>query len=156
VSSEAISYSYDRAELRSILRAFKAMDEQAIDEAKRESNALATYAANEIKVAALGREVAATAVQRVAEGVRISKSSKVGEFSYGFASQRFSGGGTTQILWPGLEFGSNRFKQFPRRTPTKGRGNSGYFIYPTLRKIQPELVRQWEEAFSRILKEWDN
>jgi hypothetical protein len=155
VSSEAISYSYDRAELRSILRAFKAMDEQAIDEAKRESNALATYAANEIKVAALGREVAATAVQRVAEGVRISKSSKVGEFSYGFASQRFSGGGTTQILWLGLEFGSNRFKQFPRRTPTKGRGNSGYFIYPTLRKIQPELVRQWEEAFSRILKEWD-
>ena len=155
MSSEAISYSYDRAELRSILRAFKAMDEQAIDEAKRESNALATYAANEIKVAALGREVAATAVQRVAEGVRISKSSKVGEFSYGFASQRFSGGGTTQILWPGLEFGSNRFKQFPRRTPTKGRGNSGYFIYPTLRKIQPELVRQWEEAFSRILKEWD-
>jgi hypothetical protein len=156
VSSEAISYSYDRAELRSILKAFKAMDEQAIDEAKRESNALATYAANEIKVAALGREVAATAVQRVADGVRISKSSKVGEFSYGFASQRFSGGGTTQILWPGLEFGSNRFKQFPRRTPTKGRGNSGYFIYPTLRKIQPELVRQWEEAFSRILKEWDN
>jgi hypothetical protein len=155
VSSEAISYSYDRAELRSILRAFKAMDEQAIDEAKRESNALATYAANEIKVAALGREVAATSVQRVADGVRISKSSKVGEFSYGFASQRFSGGGTTQILWPGLEFGSNRFKQFPRRTPTKGRGNSGYFIYPTLRKIQPELVRQWEEAFSRILKEWD-
>ena len=154
MSSEAISYSYDRVELRSILRAFKAMDEQAIDEAKRESNALATYAANEIKVAALGREVAATAVQRVAEGVRISKSSKVGEFSYGFASQRFSGGGTTQILWPGLEFGSNRFKQFPRRTPTKGRGNSGYFIYPTLRKIQPELVRQWEEAFSRILKEW--
>ena len=156
MSSEAISYSYDRAELRSILKAFKAMDEQAIDEAKRESNALATYAANEIKVAALGREVAATAVQRVADGVRISKSSKVGEFSYGFASQRFSGGGTTQILWPGLEFGSNRFKQFPRRTPTKGRGNSGYFIYPTLRKIQPELVRQWEEAFSRILKEWDN
>jgi hypothetical protein len=155
VSSEAISYSYDRAELRSILKAFKAMDEQAIDEAKRESNALATYAANEIKVAALGREVAATAVQRVADGVRISKSSKVGEFSYGFASQRFSGGGTTQILWPGLEFGSNRFKQFPRRTPTKGRGNSGYFIYPALRKIQPELIAKWEDAFSKIVKEWD-
>ena len=154
MAGEAVTYSYDRSELRSILKAFKAMDEAAVEEAKKESNALATYAANEIKVAALGRQVAATAVRRVADGVRISKSSKIGEFSYGFASQRFSGGGTTQILWAGLEFGSNRFKQFPRRTPTKGRGNSGYFIYPTLRKIQPELVRQWEEAFSRIVREW--
>ena len=153
MASESISYN--RAELRGILAAFKAMDEEAIDQAKTESNALATYAANEIKVAALGRQVSASAVRRVAEGVRISKSSKIGEFSYGFASQRFSGGGTTQILWPGLEFGSNRYRQFPKRTPSKGRGNSGYFIYPTLRRIQPELVRQWEEAFSKILKKWD-
>ena len=154
VQNEPISY--DRAELRSIVKAFKAMDDESIDQAKRASNALATYAADKIKATAYGRTVAAEAVRRVAEGVRVSKSSKIGEFSYGFASQRFSGGGTTQILWPGLEFGSNRYSQFPRRTPTKGRGNAGYFIYPTLRKIQPELVRQWEDAFSTILKKWDD
>ena len=147
--------SYDRRELRSIITAFKAMDDEAIEQAKSESSALATYAANEIKRTALGRQVSGEAVRRVAEGVRISKSSKIGEFSYGFASQRFSGGGTTQMLWPGLEFGSNRYRQFPKRTPNKGRGNAGYFIYPTLRRIQPELVRQWEEAFSKILKKWD-
>lgn len=147
--------SYDKAELRSIIRAFKAMDDEAIAAAKEGSNALATFAAGEIKQAAYGRQVAATAVRRVAEGVRVSKSSKVGEFSYGFASQRFSGGATTQILWPGLEFGSSRFRQFPRRSPRLGRGAAGYFIYPTLRKIQPELVRKWEEGFSYILKEWD-
>ena len=147
--------SYDRAELRSIVKAFKAMDDEAVDQAKRTSNALATFAADKIKATAYGRTVASEAVRRVAEGVRVSKSSKIGEFSYGFAGQRFSGGGTTQILWPGLEFGSNRFKQFPRRTPNRGRGNSGYFIYPTLRQIQPQLVRQWEDAFSKILKEWD-
>jgi hypothetical protein len=147
--------SYDRAELRSIVKAFKAMDDEAVNQAKRASNALATFAADKIKATAYGRTVASEAVRRVAEGVRVSKSSKIGEFSYGFAGQRFSGGGTTQILWPGLEFGSNRFKQFPRRTPNRGRGNSGYFIYPTLRQIQPELVRQWEDAFSKILKEWD-
>ena len=146
--------SYDRAELRSIVKAFKAMDDEAVDQAKRASNALATFAADKIKATAYGRTVASEAVRRVAEGVRVSKSSKIGEFSYGFAGQRFSGGGTTQILWPGLEFGSNRFKQFPRRTPNRGRGNSGYFIYPTLRQIQPELVRQWEDAFSQILKKW--
>ena len=147
--------SYDRAELRSIVKAFKAMDDEAVDQAKRTSNALATFAADKIKATAYGRTVASEAVRRVAEGVRVSKTSKIGEFSYGFAGQRFSGGATTQILWPGLEFGSNRFRQFPRRTPNKGRGNSGYFIYPTLRQIQPQLVRQWENAFSTILKEWD-
>ena len=146
--------TYDRSELRDILKAFKAMDEQAIQEARTESSALATYAANQIKVSALGRTVAGAGVRRVAEGVRISKSSKIGEFSYGFASQRFSGGATTQKLWAGLEFGSNRYRQFPRRTPNRGSGNSGYFIYPTLRKIQPELVRKWEEAFAAIVKKW--
>lgn len=146
--------TYDRAELRDLLKAFKAMDDQAVQEARTESSALATYAANQIKVSALGRQVASAGVRRVAEGVRISKSSKIGEFSYGFASERFSGGGTTQKLWAGLEFGSNRYRQFPRRTPNRGRGNSGYFIYPTLRKIQPELVRKWEEAFATILKKW--
>ena len=148
--------TYDRRELRSIISAFKAMDDESVEAAKRESSALATYAANEIRRTSLSRTVSGEAVRRVADGVRVSKSSKIGEFSYGFASQRFSGGGTTQILWPGLEFGSNRYRQFPRRTPAKGRGNAGYFIYPTLRRIQPELIRQWQEAFDRILKKWDN
>ena len=148
--------TYDRRELRSIISAFKAMDDESVEAAKRESSALATYAANEIRKTSISRTVSGEAVRRVADGVRVSKSSKIGEFSYGFVSQRFSGGGTTQILWPGLEFGSNRYRQFPRRTPAKGRGNAGYFIYPTLRKIQPELIRQWQEAFDRILKKWDN
>ena len=148
--------TYDRRELRSIISAFKAMDDESVEAAKRESSALATYAANEIRRTSLSRTVSGEAVRRVADGVRVSKSSKIGELSYGFASQRFSGGGTTQILWPGLEFGSNRYRQFPRRTPAQGRGNAGYFIYPTLRKIQPELIKQWQEAFDRILKKWDN
>jgi len=147
--------SYDRQELRSIISAFKGMSEQAIQEAKKESSALAEYAAAKIKDKAATRTVSPVAAQRIASGVKISKSSKIGEFSYGFASQKFSGGGTTRDLLYGMEFGSNRFKQFPSRTPVKGRGNSGYFIYSTLREIQPDLVKQWEEAFSRILKEYD-
>ena len=146
--------SYDKRELRSIITAFKAMDAAAITEARTQPSALALYAANEIKAYSITRTFGQAAVNRIADGVRISKSSKIGEFSYGFASQRFSGGGTTQKLWAGYEFGSNRYPQFPRRTPNRGRGNSGYFIYPTLRKIQPELVRKWEEAFDTILKKW--
>lgn len=153
MASEAISY--DRAELRKITGAFKAMSQEAIDASRRESSALAEFASDQIKIAASGRQVANKVARRIADGVVISKSSKIGEFSYGFARQKFSGGGTTQSLWAGMEFGSNRFKQFPSRTPRENKGNAGYFIYPTLRQIQPQLVRQWEEAFSKIVKEYD-
>ena len=147
--------AFDKKELRSVIGAFKAMDSQATDEAKKMGYELAQYAAQEVRKAALTRTVNATAVRRIADGVRVSKTSKVGEFSYGFASQRFSGGGTTKELWRGFEFGSNRFRQFPTRTPrSTGRGNLGYFIYPTLRRIQPQLVSQWAESFDRILKKW--
>lgn len=147
--------SYDRKELRAVISAFKAMSDEAVDAAKKESSALAEFAADKIKGAAATRQVSGIAASRIASGVRISKSSKVGEFSYGFASQRFSGGATTRDLWAGMEFGSNRFKQFPNRTPSLGGGNAGYFIYPTLRAIQPQLIKQWEEAFSKIVKEFD-
>ncbi len=131
------------------------MDDEATDQAKRESSALAQYAANEVRAYGITRTFGQAVVDRITSGVRVSKSSKIGELSYGFASQRFSGGASTKDLWAGYEFGANRYPQFPRRTPRKGRGNAGYFIYPALRKIQPELVKKWEEAFSKILKEWD-
>lgn len=146
--------SYDRAELRRITSAFKAMDQESIDQARQESSALAQYAADQIKISASKRVVSGIAAKRIADGVRVSKSSKIGELSYGFASQKFSGGATTKDLWGGMEFGSNRFKQFPRRTPRKSKGNSGYFIYPTLRQIQPYLVRQWEVAFDKIVSKF--
>lgn len=153
MATEAISY--DRRELRGIISAFKAMSDEAVAQAKVVSSALAEFAAGKIKETANTRQISGIAARRIADGVKISKSSKVGEFSYGFASQKFSGGGTTRDLLYGMEFGSNRYKQFPNRTPQKGRGSAGYFIYPTLRQIQPQLVQQWEEAFSKILKEYD-
>ena len=152
--ADELPISYDKRELRSIITAFKAMDDEAVSQAKRESSALATYAANEIKAYGLTRTFGQEAVRRITTGVKVSASSKIGEFSYGFASQRFSGGGSTQKLWAGYEFGSNKFKQFPILSGKQGRGSKGWFIYPTLREIQPEIIAQWENAFDRILKEW--
>jgi hypothetical protein len=152
MASETIAYN--RQDLRNVLKAFKAMDDQATEEARKESAALATYASEQIKQTAATRTKSGKAVVRVADGVRISKSSKIGEFRYGFATQKFSGGASTQTLWGGLEFGSNKFKQFPSYSGRQGRGSRGWFIYPTLRRIQPELVNRWEQSFDRILKEW--
>ena len=151
MATDAITY--DKSDLRGIIKAFKAMDEQAVAQAKGVSNGLATYLQSKIKSTAAGRPN--NAAGRIADGSRVSKSSKIGEISFGFVSQKFSGGGTTQQLWGGYEFGSRKFKQFPiwsGRGP-KG-GSKGYFIYPTLRAEQPHIIAQWEAAFSKILKEW--
>ena len=154
--ADDLPITYDKGELRSIIAAFKAMDDEAIDAAKRESSALAQYAANEVKGYGITRTFGQAVVDRITSGVKVSKTSKIGEFSYGFASQRLSGGGSTKDVWAGYEFGSNRYRQFPRRTPRQNRGNSGYFIYPALRKIQPELIKKWEEAFSKIVGKWED
>ena len=146
--------AYNKSDLRDLYKAFKLMDEQASEEARTQSSALATYASEEIKTAARGRTKSGKVAQRVADGVSISKSSKIGEFRYGFARQKFSGGANTQTLWGGVEFGSNKFKQFPAYSGRQGRGSRGWFIYPTLRRVQPELINKWQEAFSRIIKEW--
>ena len=150
--SDNVEIAYDKADLRRITAAFKAMDSAAIDAAKRESSALASFAQGKIIQAA--NKTFNKADDRIAQGSRVSKSSKIGELSFGFASQKFSGGGTTQQLWGGYEFGSNKFKQFPIWSGKQGRGSKGWFIYPTLREIQPEIIAQWENAFDRILKEW--
>ena len=150
--SDKVEIAYDKADLRRITAAFKAMDSAAIDAAKRESSALASFAQGKIIQAA--NKTFNKADDRIAQGSRVSKSSQIGELSFGFASQKFSGGGTTQQLWGGYEFGSNKFKQFPIWSGKQGRGSKGWFIYPTLREIQPEIIAQWENAFDRILKEW--
>jgi hypothetical protein len=152
MASETIAYN--KNDLRDIYKAFKLMDDQATEEARSQSAALAYFASEEIKAAAKTRTKSGKVAQRVADGVSVSKSSKIGEFRYGFARQKFSGGATTQTLWGGVEFGSNKFKQFPAYSGRQGRGSRGWFIYPTLRRIQPELINKWEQAFDRIIKEW--
>ena len=90
--------AFDKAELKSIIYAFKGMDDEAVSKAKTVSNGLATYLQTKIISKAQGRNRAS---MRIADGSRVSKSSKIGEMSFGFASQKFSGGGTTQQLWGG-------------------------------------------------------
>jgi hypothetical protein len=151
MATEAISY--DKAELRAILRSFKAMDEEATNQARSQTSKLADFVRGKIISAASNSSN--KVAPKIAQGSKVSKSSKIGEISFGFASQKLSGGGTTQQLWGGNEFGSNKFKQFPIWSGKEGRGSRGWFIYPTLRSIQPDIVKRWEESFSTIIKKWN-
>ena len=143
----------DQTELRQVFKALKGMTDEAKDEAKRQSGALADFARSEIIQTA--NSIRSNKVAgRIAEGSRVKKSSRIGEIPYGFASQKFSGGASTKDIWGGSEFGSNKFKQFPVWSGREGRGSKGWFIYPTLRRIQPEIVAKWTASFDKILKEW--
>jgi hypothetical protein len=144
--------AYDKSDLRGVVTAFKAMDQEATAQAKIVSGGLATYVQG--KIVSAGNLRPNDAAKRIADGSRVSKSSKIGELSFGFASQKFSGGGTTQQLWGGYEFGSNKYKQFPLWSGREGRGSRGWFIYPTLRAEQPNIIAKWQNAFNTILKEW--
>jgi hypothetical protein len=146
--------SYDKNELRAIVRSFKAMDDEALAQAKEATSELATYVQSKIKATAATR-TRNLVDNRVADGSKVSKSSKVGEISFGYAGQKLSGGATTQQIWGGVEFGSNKYKQFPVWSGREGRGSRGWFIYPTLRSVQPEIVKKWEESFSKIVKEYN-
>jgi hypothetical protein len=143
----------DQTQLRAVFKALKNMDEEATAEAKRQSGALAEYARAEVIQTA--RSLQSNKVAgRIADGSKVKKSSRIGEITYGFASQKFSGGATTKDIWGGSEFGSNKFRQFPVWSGRQGRGSKGWFIYPTLRRIQPEIVARWTESFTKVLKEW--
>jgi hypothetical protein len=151
MATDAIALN--KSDLSKVFKALANMDKVAIDESKRVSGALADYARSEI-IQTAGKLQSRAVASRVATGSTVKKSSKIGEVKFGYASQRFSGGADTKQLWGGSEFGSNTFKQFPVWSGREGRGSKGYFIYPTLRKIQPYIVAEWTKSFNKILGEW--
>jgi hypothetical protein len=156
-----IKVEYDKSDLRIILKSFKAMDAEATEQGKKLGFELAEYLLGQIRSAAQSVQE-----QRIASTGRASKSSKIGEFQFGFQKQAFSGGAFTSRniessppygkgILAGVEFGSNRLANFRARTPkAKNGGNEGYFIFPTLRKNQTELIQRWERGFDKILKEF--
>jgi len=139
--------SYDKAELRAVIKSFKAMDDEATQQAKEVTSELAEYVKQKVILTSAQRNNRGSKI--IAEGASVRKSSKIGEISYGFARQKLSGGGTTQQVWGGYEFGSRKYKQFPTWS-----GKRGWFIYPTLKGVQPDIVKKWEQAFGKIIKEY--
>jgi hypothetical protein len=146
--------AFDGTELRQVYKAFSLLGDEAKAEARQTSNNLASYLQNQIAAKAATRIKGQKAINRIVSGSKVVKSSTTGEIKYGFASQRFSGGADTKMLWAGFEFGSNDLKQFPNWSGRQGRGSRGWFIYPTLRQEQKNIVAQWTRAFNKILDKW--
>ena len=158
---------YDKKELNQFARVLRNMSDIAVEETKRRVGELAERELSEIRNAAKSRGKVA---DRVAQGGKVKKSSLLGEISFGFASQKFSGGATTQFnnrkdpkgsrlgIGAGHEFGSNRYPQFPRWSGgmSKGAGSRGWFIYQTIRHLQPTIIKEFEDIILDIRKEFND
>jgi len=161
------SIAYDKRELNNIARVLRQMDETAVKETKRKVQELAQKELNEIRRVASSRGKVAN---RVAQGGKVKVSSLLGEISFGFAGQKFSGGATTQFntrndpkgsrtgIGAASEFGSKNYPQFPRWSGPmpKGAGSRGWFIYPTIRHLQPTIIKEFEEIILEIRKDWSD
>ena len=161
------SIFYSQKELRDIARVLRSMSETAVAESKRRIQELAQKELTSIRAVAAGRGKVA---QRIAEGGKVKKSSLLGEIQFGFAGQKFSGGATTQFntrndppgarrgIGAATEFGSKRYPQFPAWSGPmpKGPGSRGWFIYPTVRALQPTIIKEFEDVVLDIKKEWDS
>jgi hypothetical protein len=148
-------------------KVMRTMSDIAVEETKRRVGELAQRELNEIRSIASSRGKVA---DRVAQGGKVKKSSLLGEISFGFAGQKFSGGATTQFntrndakgnrlgIGAAAEFGSNKYAQFPRWSGPmpKGPGSRGWFIYPTIRHLQPTIIKEFEDIILAIRKEFDS
>jgi hypothetical protein len=155
----------DLRDLRGLLKALNAMDDASKKALKDDVASISAWTAGAIKMAAyVGAPMPAqTAI--VASTVRANKD-RIPNVTIGGSRGRASGGANAGILLFGNEFGSDRNTfgsagnfpsggyKFPARTPREGRGNKGYWIFPTLKALQPEITRRWKAAVGTVYGEW--
>jgi hypothetical protein len=149
-------------EIRALFKVLNEMDAESKTELKEKVKGIAGWVAEDIKRAAASAPMTAQAM-RVAKTVRANKD-RVPSVTIGGSRIKFSGGAVSGDVLYGSEFGAdptsqsgkfpNGGRRFPYRSPQRGQGSEGYWIYPTLRANQPRITREWHEAVDNVLDNW--
>jgi hypothetical protein len=140
----------DDRNINSALRkATKNMTQELVKEIKRNAYVHPYYPAQAVKVASTAKVL----------------SDRVPKISVGKGRGRiFSGGARAGDVLFGNEFGANtngvgnsnfnKGRRFPPKSPrgSKGRGNAGWFIFPTIRANERYLRDQWLKMADQLLK----
>ena len=155
---ETISIKVADKDIFAILRTFKVMDKMASDDLR----GVAQDLANEIKDAIIvrasfaqdinGKDISRQAVA-VAKSIRVERD-RIPKIAIGGSSVVTSSGTRAGTLVFGVEFGSYNRKNLPKRSPKVGSGNSGYFIFPTLKIMQKTISDKWVAGVGKIADEW--
>lgn len=153
------------ADINAIRKTFKNMDEIAQNDMNRAAQQIAIEAAS-----AVGSALQSTPQgQALARSIKVSPKSKTPFFTVGGSSVKLRNGTPVGAIALGVEFGAYQdkprkrkgkstnyvgYRQFQPRSPREGKGNAGYFIFPTLKALQPEITRRWVQEVDRIRREW--
>lgn len=161
----SITIKPDLGDYRGLLKALSVMDKEAQGTLKNNVHSISSWVAGGIKTSGyVGARFPAQAAI-VAATVRPARD-RVPTIYVGGLKGRASGGANAGQLLFGNEFGGERNAKgslsafpnggfrFPERTAREGRGNKGYWIFPTLKVMQPEIKRRWQEACVEVLDNW--
>jgi hypothetical protein len=155
----------DLRDLRQLLSALNKMDDKSKKALKDDVASISGWTAGAIKMAGYVGSPMPAQTAIVAATVRANKD-RIPNVTIGGSRGRVSGGANAGQLLFGNEFGSDRNTfgskgnfpnggyKFPQRTPREGRGNKGYWIFPTLKALQPEITRRWKAAVGQVFGEW--
>ena len=159
-----ITVKPDLSDYRGLLKAISVMDKEAQGALKNEVASISKWTAQGMIYASYGAQMPAQAAI-VAATIRPARD-RVPTVYIGGAKGRASGGANAGQLLFGNEFGGERNAKgslsafpnggfrFPERTAREGRGNKGYWIFPSLKAMQPEIRRRWLTAVNKVMDNW--
>lgn len=161
----SITVRPDLKDYRGLLKALNLMDKEAQVALKDDVYAISSWTAKSIQQAGYAHPYYPKQARIVAASVQPSRD-RVPTVRVGGSKGRVSGGANAGQLLFGNEFGGNRNAygtqsafpnggyKFPPRTAREGRGNAGYWIFPTLKAMQPEIKKRWLTAVNQVMDNW--
>jgi hypothetical protein len=152
--AKAISLIPVDKEYKSLLRAFGKMDDIAKNDMKKIAQDLAERGAAYAKGSASRSPYNPKQAVAVAESIKVSKSDKAPSFSIGGRQKVGASAFSAGYVIMGSEFGSKQYKQFPRRSPSQGRGNRGWWLYPAMSRFQPTIAKEWLAGYEKVRDAW--
>jgi hypothetical protein len=155
----------DLQDYRALLKALNLMEKESQDTLKDDVYAISSWVAKGIKQAANVHQYYPDQARIVAATIRPARD-RVPTIYVGGTKGRASGGANAGQLLFGNEFGGDRnakgnlsaFKKggyrFPPRTDREGRGNKGYWIFPTLKDMQSDIFKMWKKTVTNVMDNW--
>ncbi len=152
--AKAITIKPVDREYKGLLRTFGKMDDIAKNDMKKIAQDLAERGGNYAKGAASRAPYNVRQALAVADSIKISKSDKAPSFSIGGRNKVGASAFSAGYVIMGNEFGSKQYKQFPKRSPSQGRGNRGWWLYPAMSRFQPTIAKEWLKGYEMIRDAW--
>jgi hypothetical protein len=152
--------------LNETLRAFRGLDKDAQKAVRDEVQKVANLLAREVASAGKSRSKRDAWVAGSVRGTRErTPVIKIGSAKRMPVSRSGQGPRASDLMF-GMEFGSRGGTdnptarggrpgwRFPDETPSKGRGNRGTWIMPTVARQQPKVVALWADALETAARRW--